>query len=123
MGLKPKSHPVSVLTVEDSAELTITFDLSTAVKVTSHLYRWLLGEQEKMDEYTFTKKTPEEIQFDIRFIHSGMPANNFRQLTFLVICINPLYAFGVVQVFFAKIQMYEYMLVWMSMKLFSYLLS
>ena len=95
MGLKPKSHPVSVLTVEDSAELTITFDLSTAVKVPSHLYRWLLGEQEKMNEYTFTRKTPEEIQFDIRFIHSGMPANNFRQLT-LFMCINPLYTFGVV---------------------------
>ena len=80
----PKSHPVSVLTVDDSAELTITFDLSVAVKVMSRLYHWGLGEKEGLDDYVFTSKKSNEVQFHLRFIYTGTVSQSIKHVILFI---------------------------------------
>ena len=71
MGLKPKSHPVSVITLSDWAELAIVFELSKAVDVSCNLHHCVDEQQEKLEGYTLIAKKQDDVTFNLRFIHTG----------------------------------------------------
>ena len=82
MGFKPKSHPESVVTLDDAAESAIVFGLSRRVSVRCTLHYCAEEQQQELTKYTFITKTNDEVTFSLRFIYTGNNCKFCHELEF-----------------------------------------